>query len=272
MDKTKWWQTAQAKKVGKWALAVAVLGLVLWFFMIFPYVSTDDARVAADLYKIAPDGVNARTIAVNVTEGDPVRKDQVLVELDHTMAKGAFDKAKAHADLSQRDFDRMNQLYQSKSIPQKDFDFAKSNNETAKAELAMAQEHLDNTYLRSPVDGVVVQKMAEVGNILEQGQTAVTVADVEHAWISANIEETSIGSVKPGQVTKISVDEGGTLKGKVLEVRHATAATFSLIPSDSGSGNFTKVVQRIPIKIQLEPHDAQSLRVGQSVEIKIRVR
>src|SRR6185312_10640974 len=272
MDKTKWWQTAQAKKVGKVSLVVAILGLVLWFFLIFPYVSTDDARVAADLYKVAPDGVSARTILVNVTEGDRVKKDQILVELDHTMAKAAFDKIKARADLNQRDFDRMTQLYQSHSIPQKDFDLAKSNNETAKAELAMAQEHLDNTYLKSPVDGVVVQKMAEVGNILEQGQTAITVADIDHAWIAANIEETAIGLIKTGQTAKISVDEGGRLKGKVLEVRHATAATFSLIPSDNGSGNFTKVVQRIPIKIELEKHDAQSLRVGQSVEIKIRVR
>jgi membrane fusion protein (multidrug efflux system) len=211
-------------------------------------------------------------IAINAVEGDRVKKYQVLVELDHTLAQANFDKAKAHAELSQRDFERMSQLYSSSSIPKKDYDLAKANADTAKAELAMAQQHLSDTYLRSPVDGVVVQKNAVLGNILEQGQTAYTVADIDHAWIAANIEETSVGHVKVGQPVKIDIDEGGKTNGKVLEVRHATAATFSLIPSDSGAGNFTKVVQRIPIKIQLEPNDARTLRVGQSVEIKIRVR
>lgn len=272
MDKTKWWKSAPAKRVGKWGAVVVVAGLILWFFLIFPYVSTDDARVDADLYKVAPDTVSGRVIAINATEGDRVKKDQVLVELDHTLAQANFDKAKAHAELSQRDYERMSQLYSSSSIPKKDYDVAKANTDTAKAELAMAQQHLNDTYLRSPVDGVVVQKNAVLGNILEQGQTAFTVADIDHAWIAANIEETSVGHVKVGQPVKIEIDEGGKTHGKVLEVRHATAATFSLIPSDSGAGNFTKVVQRIPIKIQLEPSEARTLRVGQSVEIKIRVR
>lgn len=272
MDKTKWWKSAHAKRVGKWGAIAAGIGLVLWFFLIFPYISTDDARVDADLYRVAPDSVSGRVTVMNATEGDRVKKGQVLLELDHTLAQANFDKAQAHAELSQRDFERMSQLYKSSSIPRKDYDLAKANADTAKAELAMAQQRLDSTYLRSPVDGVVVQKNAVLGNILEQGQTAFTVADVDHAWIAANIEETSIGHVKVGQPTKISVDEGGNLQGRVLEIRHATAATFSLIPSDSGAGNFTKVVQRIPIKIQLEPHDARTLRVGQSVEIKIRVR
>jgi membrane fusion protein (multidrug efflux system) len=272
MDKTKWWKSAHAKRVGKWGAVVVVLGLVLWFFMIFPYVSTDDARVDADLYRIAPDSVSGRVIALNVQEGDRVQKGEVLLELDHTVMQASFDKAKARAELTERDFERMSQLYSSSSIPKKDYDLAKANAETAKAELAMAQEHLDNTFLRAPVDGIVVQKNAVLGNIIEQGQTAFAVADIDHAWIAANIEETSVGMVKVGQPVKIDIDEGGTLHGKVIEIRHATAATFSLIPSDNGSGNFTKLVQRIPIKIQLDPHPDQTLRVGQSVEIKIKVR
>lgn len=118
----------------------------------------------------------------------------------------------------------------------------------------------------------MVQKLAQTGNILETNQTAVTVVDIGHAWASANIEETSVALVRPGQRVTIYIDEGGKLTGKVLEVRKATAATFALIPSDSSAGNFIKLVQRIPVKIELDPHPGVNLRVGQSVEVKIRVR
>jgi membrane fusion protein (multidrug efflux system) len=114
--------------------------------------------------------------------------------------------------------------------------------------------------------------VAEVGNILETNQTALTVADIDHAWISANIEETAISNVSVGQPVTVHVDEGGSLTGRVSEVRSATASQFALIQSENPSGNFTKLVQRIPIKVALDSHDDRALRAGQSVEIKIRVR
>jgi membrane fusion protein (multidrug efflux system) len=136
----------------------------------------------------------------------------------------------------------------------------------------LAQIALDNTYLKSPTYGIVVQKIAKVGNISETNQTAVTVVDIANAWIAANIEETDVGLVKPGQRVKIAIDEGGTLSGKVIEVRKAAASQFALIPSDNAAGNFIKLVQRIPVRIALDPHPGRVLRVGQSVVIKIRVR
>jgi len=144
--------------------------------------------------------------------------------------------------------------------------------QAAEADLRLAEIALENTYLKSPVDGIVVQKLAKQGNILEANQPAVTIVDIDHAWVSANVEETEVSLVKPGQRVSISVDEGGNLSGKVAEVRKAAAAQFALIPSDNAAGNFTKLVQRIPIKIILDPHPDRVLRVGQSVVIKIRVR
>jgi multidrug resistance efflux pump len=95
---------------------------------------------------------------------------------------------------------------------------------------------------------------------------------VEHAWVSANVSEKSVGAVKAGQTVNVSVDEGGSLKGKVSEVRKAAASVFALIPSENASGNFVKVEQRIPIKIELDAHPGHDLRVGQSVVLKIKVR
>ncbi len=97
-------------------------------------------------------------------------------------------------------------------------------------------------------------------------------ADTEHAWVSANILEKAVSDVKIGQKVFITVDEGGKLTGKVMDVRRASTSVFSLIPSDNAAGNFTKVEQRIPVKIELDPHPGVDLRVGQSVEIKIKIR
>ena len=117
---------------------------------------------------------------------------------------------------------------------------------------------------------MVIQVPAKTGNIIEPSQTAVMISDVGHAWVSANIEETKIARVKPGQSVHIDIDEGGSLSGKVSEILDATASQFSLIPAENASGNFTKVVQKIPIKIAIDNYPANKiLKAGQSVTIKI---
>lgn len=227
--------------------------------------------MATTLIRVAPEAVGGRVIRVAVTEGVRVKKGDVLVELNHQIPDAQLQRAKAKALLAERDLHRISELVAQRGLAPKDLDLAKANSDSAQADLRLAQTAFDNTTIKSPVDGIVIQKVAEEGNILEPGQVAVAVSDVDHAWIAANIEETSVGPVKVGQPVTVVIDEGGTLTGKVQEVRAAVASQFALIPSDSGSGNFTKVVQRIPIKIELDPHPDQTLRAGQSVEIKIRV-
>jgi RND family efflux transporter MFP subunit len=270
--KAAWWAHRRAKRVFQITAAVCAAILVIWFFAFHPYVSTDDARVAETLVRVAPEGVSGKVIALNVQEGSRVKKGDVLLELDHGQAEANLQKAKAKATQADKELKRIGQLAAQNGVPVRELDNARAAAQTADADLQLAQIAYDRTFLKSPLDGVVVQKVAEMGNILEPNQTAITVADVDHAWVSANIEETSVGAVKVGQPVTISVDEGGELTGKVSEVRAATAAEFALIQAENPSGNFTKLVQRIPIKVALDPHPDQLLRAGQSVEIKIRVR
>lgn len=270
--KVKWWEHPRAKKVGMIAAGVAVLGLIVWFFFFHPYISTDDARVTATLVRIAPEGVTGKVVKINVVEGDHVKAGQVLAELDHSIAEATLMKAKARGSQAERELKRIELLASQNGVPPRDVDNIRANSQSALADQQLAQIAYDRTFIKSPIDGVVVQKVAEVGNILEQNQTAFTVADMEHAWVSANIEETAVADVKPGQDVTVSIDEGGSLHGKVLEVRAATASQFALIQSENPSGNYTKLVQRIPIKVALDPHPDRPLRAGQSVEIKIRVR
>ncbi len=267
-----WWKTRRAKMVGGGLGIAILLGFLFWWFNIHPYVSTDDARVDADIIRVANQGASQRIDKVLVEEGDWVTKEKLLVELDHRTAAAQLARAKARAQLTSMDYKRAKALAVQSGMSLQQLDKFRADSQMADADLKLAQIALDNTYLRSPTDGIVVQKLAKVGNILEINQTAVTVVDIAHAWVAANIEETDVGLVKPGQRVKISVDEGGSLGGKVLEVRKASAAQFALIPSDNAAGNFIKLVQRIPIRIALDPHPGRTLRVGQSVVIKIKVR
>jgi multidrug resistance efflux pump len=267
----KWWKTRKAQRAGLAGLGVAVLGFLIWFILFRPYVSTDDARVAMTLVRVSPSNVSGRIEKVNVVEGSRVKVGDVLVEIDHRIPQANYDKAKAKADLAIRDSERMQKLLREGSVTPQTTDQAKASAAAAIAELKLAEVALENTSLKSPFDGVIIQKVAEVGNILESNQTAVVVADEANAWIAANIEETAVGAIQVGQSVSISIDEGGELRGKVSEIRSSVASQFALIPNDTGAGNFTKVVQRIPIKIEIETPRSLRLRAGQSVEIKVRV-
>ncbi len=266
-----WWKNPFARKLVGICAAIVIIGLIGWWFFIHPYVTTDDARIAMTLVRLAPSGVSGRIERVNVTEGSKVSAGDILVELDHRVPEANLDKAKAKLDLAERERTRLERLYAASSTTQQSLDVARANASQAEAEVRLAEVTLENTFLKSPFDGVVVQKLAEVGNLLEAGQTAVVVADVEHAWVAANIEETAVADLKVGQPVWIDIDEGGEMEGEVMEIRQSVAAQFALIPSDNGAGNFTKVVQRIPIKVQLKSPGDRPLRIGQSVELKIKV-
>lgn len=266
-----WWKHPRAVQTGWATLAAALLGVAVWFFYFHPYVSTDDARVDATLVRLAPQGQGGQVIKVAVSEGDPVTKGEVLVELDHGTAQAQLERATAQADLAERELKRISQLAAQRGVSERQLDQARSAAQTADAEEKLAQIALDDTYLKSPMDGVVVQKSVDVGDMIETGQTAVTVADMADAWVAANLEETEVGDVRLGQKVDISIDEGGSLTGEVEEIRQATLSRFSLIPTENTSGNFIKLVQRIPIKVKLDPHPGTTLRVGQSVEVRIRV-
>jgi membrane fusion protein, multidrug efflux system len=245
---------------------------VVWFFAFMPFVATDDARIDTNVAKAANQGASGLVIKTYAAEGDKVEAGTVLAELDHSMAEAQLEKATAQANFTAVDFKRTQALASEQGISMQNLDKSRQSALMAQADLKIAQIALDRTYIKSPVSGIIVQKTAQVGNILETNQAAYTVADIDNAWISANIQEKSVNAVKKGQTVYVTVDEGGKLTGKVADVRKAAASLFSLIPSDSGAGNFTKVEQRIPVKILLDPHPGRDLRVGQSVEIKIKVR
>lgn len=123
----------------------------------------------------------------------------------------------------------------------------------------------------SPVDGIVVGRTINVGDTISTSQTLLTVVDTRVLWVVANVEETQVGRVRPGQRVEVYVDAlHRTVDGIVEAIIPATTATFSLLPAPNASGNFTKIVQLVPVKIALAPVD-EPLIVGSSASVRIHL-
>jgi multidrug resistance efflux pump len=125
--------------------------------------------------------------------------------------------------------------------------------------------------VEAPVDGVVIANPAAIGATVAAGQPIVTIVDPTQLWVNANIEETNIGRVRVGQPVIVHIDAlNADVPGKVEAVTPATANTFSMLPSSNASGNFTKVIQLVPVRIAVNLGN-QPLLLGANVEVKIRV-
>ncbi len=142
----------------------------------------------------------------------------------------------------------------------------------AQADLEAAQLQLSYTTIVAPSDGVVTRKSVEVGQIVQPGQGLFTLIPLNDVWVTANFKETQLAKVHPGQKAEIDVDMyGKTFAGHVDSIAGATGARLSLLPPENATGNYVKVVQRIPVKILLDPDssDKSILRPGMNVEATI---
>ena len=144
-----------------------------------------------------------------------------------------------------------------------------------KADLDQAQLNLQYTKIVAPVAGVVSDRTVEVGQNVVPGQELMKVIPLDDIWITANFKETQLRNIRVGQPVTVEVDANGRkYKGKVDSIAGASGARFSLLPPENATGNYVKVVQRIPVKIVLEPGENKDhqLRPGMSVVPKVWIR
>jgi membrane fusion protein, multidrug efflux system len=144
-----------------------------------------------------------------------------------------------------------------------------------KADLDQAQLNLQYTKIVAPVNGIVSDRTVEVGQNVAPGQELMKVINLDDIWITANFKETQLRSMKVGQHVTIDVDRNGnSYNGKVESIAGASGARFSLLPPENATGNYVKVVQRIPVKIVLEPgqNNDHALLPGMSVTPKVGIR
>ena len=148
--------------------------------------------------------------------------------------------------------------------------------EQARAALRLAQNDLDNTVIRAPVDGIVGNRAGQLGQYVKPGTQLMSLVPLPRVYVTANFKETQLTYMRPGQPAEVSIDAypDQVIEGRIESFAPASGAEFSLLPPDNATGNFTKIVQRVPVRIAL-PTDgplAALLRPGLSVTVNVDTR
>jgi membrane fusion protein (multidrug efflux system) len=177
--------------------------------------------------------------------------------------------------------ERQAQLQEARTAPQQVVDAqAKSQSsvgdvERARADVRTAELNLGYTKIYAPVSGVIGRKTVELGQRIQPGQSLLAIVPLDDIWVTADFKETQLKYMRPGQSVSIHVDTfGRDYRGTVENLPGAAGTLFSLLPPENASGNFVKVVQRLPVRIRFNPNQdpRHALRPGMSVEPRVRVR
>lgn len=270
-------------------IVVVVVLLIAGYFTYesIMYADTDNAQVEARTVMLASK-VPGFVLTVNVREGQTVKKGDVLVELDDRDYQNTLTQMKADLQSSiakrldaERNHARLSSLFKSEAISQQQFDQSttlynelKSKSDSLAAQVAQAELNLTNTKIIAPTDGFIAKKSVEVGQLASAGVPLIGFVDSTERWVVANYKETDVGTIKIGAKAEIKVDAISSKKfeGTVEALSSATGATFTLLPPDNATGNFTKVVQRIPVRIKfnsITAEDVQLLRAGLSADVRV---
>jgi membrane fusion protein (multidrug efflux system) len=153
-------------------------------------------------------------------------------------------------------------------------DSSEANVDSAKAQLDTALLNLSYCHIVAPVDGIVNQRSGEVGARISQGQQIIVVVQIDNVWTTANFKETQLKKMHVGQRVTISVDSlGESFEGQIENMPAATGDRSSLFPPENATGNYVKIVQRLPVRIRFNPNqrDLDKLRPGESVEPKVHL-
>jgi membrane fusion protein (multidrug efflux system) len=213
--------------------------------------------------------------------------DQVIANAGALAATVAANRATAEAAQRQVDQARaqlaqaQQRETQARENAPREVDIRKANvavreagAETARAQLDQARLNLSYTQIRTPVKGIIAKRTAEVGQHVEPGQQIVLVTQIDDLWVTANFKETQLRRMQPGQSVRVHVDAlKRDFDGYVESLPAASGAVTSLLPPENATGNFVKVVQRLPVRIRFKPGQdgLDRLRPGMSVEPMVRV-
>ena len=302
------------KRLGRRILIPLVILLIIaagvfgyWYEFLRGYVSTDDAVIDSDTITISSK-ILGRIVALNADEGDSVMPGGLLVQIDDSDLQAEQTQAEAALDFVQQnvkvakialaqakdDFFRDSVQYENNVITRQQYDHATKALEMARAQqavalskvtesqaqLAVIRTKLNNTKIYATTRGIIARKWVVTGDIVQPGQPIFTLFDLNDVWVTAYFEETKLASIHRGDEVEISVDafHGREFSGTVDLIGAAAASQFSLIPPNNASGNFTKVTQRVPVKIIFsddqtdDTTERPKLLPGMSVEVKVIVK
>ncbi|MDH3314272.1 MAG: HlyD family secretion protein [Gammaproteobacteria bacterium] len=197
---------------------------------------------------------------------DQARATARQVEGEHRMAVAVLEESRSELQEARADRERLNVL-------DGELEMLRHRESALRAKVEQQKLDLADRTIRSPIDGVVDKTFVEAGEFVTSGQRLLLVHDPRRIWIEANIKETQIRKLKVGQPVEIHVDAYPDQKfqGEVVSIGNSTTGKFALLPNPNPSGNFTKITQRLPVRIGIQQED-RMLRPGMMVEVRIDVR
>lgn len=217
-------------------------------------------------------------IRLTQTETDFQRYKQLLEQ--NAVTRQQYDNVKADYEATKAKYDMLIRQKMSTSLLKKEqtqrLEQNQTNIEVAKAAQNLAELNLSYTVIVSPCDGVTSRKAIQEGQLIQPGQTLLSVVEHDNVWVIANYKETQTANIKSGMPVSIKVDAvpGIEYYGSVERLSNATGAQYSIIPQDNSAGNFVKIEQRIPVKIVFTDKNSRDaielLRSGMNVECKIK--
>jgi membrane fusion protein, multidrug efflux system len=273
------------------------------------HIHTVSTRIAGNVTEVLVsehEDVEAGAVLARLDASDlEVQREKMLAaqtqaEAQVAQARAQVAREAAVANKAQLDFDRAEKLFHeaSSAISKQEFDAAKAGLDSAEASLNAAKAsrlaadaqvkvagaqvkdvelQLSYTEIVAPASGRVGRKNLEVGNRVQPGQALLGIVQTK-VWVTANFKETQLARLRPGQAVTVTVDSfaGQRFSGRVESIAPASGAQFALLPPDNATGNFTKIVQRVPVKIVFDEESVREfagrIAPGMSAVVKIRVR
>jgi membrane fusion protein (multidrug efflux system) len=228
-------------------------------------------EVSQQQFDAAASAADAERASVDTAKAQIVEAEAAIRVAESRQKQAAAEEAQAHAALqsAQTGPEQVTAMRARASS-------AQARVEQAKANLAQAELNLAYAVVKAPTRGVVSKKSVNPGQVVQSGQPLLALVETDNVWITANFKETQLENMRPGQPVSIDVDAygGAEFNGHVESIAAATGARFSLLPPENATGNFVKVVQRVPVKIVLEAgQDPEHvLRPGMSVTPTVHTR
>lgn len=257
------------------ALCVVIF-VLYWGLYGSRYVSTDNAYTATEIAQVTPE-VDGTMKSVNVVDTNSVKAGEVLAEIDPRDMQVAYDKAKANYDRAKIDYDRRKALSASGSVSADELTRSENDLALASANFREATLNLERTTIRSPIDGVVAKRQVQLGQRVRAGTPLMVIVPLHKLHVDANFKESELEKLQIGQSVRLTSDLYGSrviYHGVVDGFSGGTGAAFATIPAQNATGNWIKVVQRVPVRISLKPEELAEnpLSVGVSMRVRVDTR
>jgi membrane fusion protein (multidrug efflux system) len=263
-------------------LGLLLLGILCAIFFIqyaifsFLHETTDNAYITGHIHYIAPQ-ITGIVKTVEVENNARVKAGDLLVQIDPEPFDAQLAESVAKNERALGDYQRALGLAKTHVVSVQDLAHARDDANAAAAQLHIAELNRRYTSIISPVNGVVGGRNVETGNTVQPSINLLAIVEA-NPWVEANFKETQVARIRPGQQVTLTVDAiaGKSFYGRVLSIAPASGREFALLPADNATGNFTKIVQRLPVRIAFDPKSIQGYETrlvpGLSVVVSVKVR